>query len=154
MKYFVEFEFKTEIGNYYWFPLFINAQNIDQAEVSAKTVQTALEQHYTLNRRTRVGPAIEGINSEIFKEYVNKRISGKVEILEFNVWRFKDIKTVPELNFDEHLELINYGDKLSEKTIVSTLERHKYPVRLYNSDPKKDFKDFLIVNVVDPSNVE
>ena len=63
-KFFVEFEFKSDLTNYYWFPLFLNADNLTNAEVSAKTVQTALEQHYTLIRRTKVRPIFEKINAE------------------------------------------------------------------------------------------
>ena len=153
-KYLVEYEFKTDIGNYYWFPLYINADNESLAEVSAKTVQTALEQHYMLKRRTKVQLIVQGLNAEFFTEHINSRLRGRVEILKFDVWRFKDVPTNPELNFDEHLQLIEYLDSFSSDNIASTIARQRFPVRLYCGDPTLDFKEFLLVNVVDPSNIE
>ncbi len=154
MKYLVEYEFKTDLGNYYWFPLYINAENPTLAEVSAKTAQTAIEQHYKLIRRTKVQLIIEGLNAEYISEYVNKRLSGRVEILEFDVWRFRNLPTNPELNFDEHIELIEFSDRFSGETIATTIGRHRFPVRLYYGAPLIDFKEFLLVNVVDPANID
>lgn len=154
MRYLVEYEFKTDIGNCYWFPLYINAENATLAEVSAKMAQIAIEQHYKLIRRTKPQLIIAGINAEYFSEYVTKNLIGRVEILEFDVWRFKDLPTNPELNFDEHIELIEFSEMFSGKSLATTIGRYKFPVRLYFGDPLIDFKEFLLVNVVDPSNIQ
>lgn len=154
MKYLVEYEFKTKSGNCYWFPLYIKADDKAFAEVSAKTVQTAIEQHYRLTRRTQVKLITKGVNEEYISEYVSKKLSGRVEILEFDVWRFKNMQTIPELNFDEHIELVEFFDKLSGDTIATTISRNRFPVRVYYGNPELDFKDFLLVNVVDPSNID
>ena len=89
MRYFVEYEFKIDPSKIYWFPLCINAENATKAEVSAKVVQTAIEHRYRLIRRTRIQPIISGFNSEYITEYINRRLTGSLEILEFNLWRFK-----------------------------------------------------------------
>lgn len=154
MRYLVEYEFKTDFGNYYWFPLYINAENATLAEISAKTAQTAIEQHYKLIRRTKVQPIVAGINAEYISEYVNDKLSGRLTILEFDVWRFKELPTNPELNFDQHIELIEFSDSFSGDSIATTVGRHRFPVRLYHGDPSIDFKEFLLVNVVDPSNID
>lgn len=152
-KFFIEFEFKSNFENYYWFPLTLHAETLESAEILAKAVQKAIEQNYTLKRKTQVQPIIDDINTEYFADYVKQRLRGRISILNFNVWKFTHIDSIPELNFNEHLELINSSDNLSPGKIASTISRQKFPVNTYYSDSNQDFKEFLSVNVVAPHNV-
>lgn len=153
-KYLVEFEFKTNIGNYYWFPIFLEAENSSFAEITAKTIQSAIEQHYTLIRRTQVQQIIEGVNAEPISEYIKHRRQGRIVILEMNVWQFKNLPTIPELNFDEHLQLLEYTQALKEGNIADVVFNQQFPVRLYYSNPDFQENEFLLLNVVDPLNVD
>jgi len=153
-KYLVEFEFKTDFGNHYWFPIFLEAENSSVAEITAKTIQSAIEQNYTLKRRTKVQQIIEGVNTEPISEYIMHQQHGRIVILEMNVWKFKNLSTIPELNFDEHLELLEYTEALNEGVIAEVVLNQKFPVRLYYSNPDFQVNEFLLLNVVDPLNVD
>jgi len=154
-RYLVEFEFVTVLENKYWFPFFIDASDENTAEISAKTIQTAIEQHYTLKQRSKVVLIVEGVNAEHFNRYIQQRLGEQVKCLEINVWRFTNIPTIPTLNFDEHLSLIELSTLQNDSTIANRISLNKFSVRLErNYNNYKDFKEFLSLNVVDPSNVE
>ncbi|MHA8060981.1 hypothetical protein PQG22_06870 [Aquirufa beregesia] len=154
MRYLVEYEFETDFGNRYWFPLFITAENETLAEVRAKTAQTAIEEKYKQIRRTKVQLIINSINAEYLSEYVKNGLTGKLQFLEFDVWRFTDLTTNPELSFNEHIELIESSDKILSDFIAKTVSRYKFPVRVIKNNSLIDFDEFLLVNVVDPSNTD
>ncbi|MHA8101879.1 hypothetical protein PQG46_08555 [Aquirufa nivalisilvae] len=154
MRYLVEYEFETDFGNRYWFPLFITAENETLAEFSAKTAQTAIEEKYKRIRRTKVQRIVNSINAEYLSEYVKNRLTGKLQILEFAVWRFTDLTTNPELSFNEHIELIESSDIILSDFIAKTVSRHRFPVRVIKNNSLIDFDEFLLVNVVDPSNTD
>lgn len=152
-NFFIEFEFKSNFENYYWFPLIIHAETSEDAQTLAITVQKALEENYTVKRRTDIKPILDNINAEYFTDYVQQRLHGQVGTLNFDVWKFKNIDSVPELNFNEHLQLINSSGKLFPGTVASTISRQQFPVSIYYSNPDLDFKEFLSVKVVAPSTI-
>lgn len=150
-NYFVEYEFKSHLGNYYWFPLYINADNLSFAEANAKAVQAAIEEHHTLTRRSELRLVVQQINAEYLMEYTRRRMKGKIEILEIDVWRFKDVETVPELNFSDHLQLVEYSS-LSDDIIATMVAQHKFPVKIFYGNSEIDTNEFLLISVVKPSN--
>ena len=153
MKYLIEFEFTGDFGNYYWFPLFLHAADRDDAEIQALTVKSAIEEHYSIKRRTAVQPIIEGFNAEIKREYIEQRMQGQLAILEVNVWRFKQVSTMPNFNFSEHLQLVEFSDMYSGDTIITKISAQEFPVRVLKRGVQFAGNEFLLVNVVDPSNV-
>lgn len=154
MRYLVEYEFKTNMDNHYWLPLFINAENEMEARIIDSTIQTAINAHYVLKPNPSLRLVYDGINAEQIETYIRQRFVGRVETLELDIWRFKSIPTIPELNFNEHLALIEVSENFSEEFIAKTIERHQFPVRLYSHNSDFEFKEFLLLNVVDPKNIE
>lgn len=153
-RYLVEFEFVTLLENMYWFPFFIEASDENSAEISAKAVQTAIEQHYTLKQRSKVVLIVEGVNAEHINRYIQQRLGEHVECLEINVWRFSNIRTIPTLNFDEHLSRIELSTLQNDPTIANRISLKKFAVRQErNFNSYKDFNEFLCLNVVDPANI-
>lgn len=113
-------------------------------------VITALDEHYEVIRHA--GPKLyiqEHPYSEYVDEYVRENLSGKVSLLEFNVWQFTDIPTNTDLNFGEHLELVELNGVINLPTVATTIERHQFPVRQLSAT--EDLQDVLIVNVVEPN---
>ena len=149
-NYLVEYEFKTNMSNRYWFPLFINAKNAKLAEISAKTVQTALEERYELIHRTEAKLVIEAINGEYLSEYIAKRLSVQMQFLDVNIWRFSELPSNPELNFNEHMKLIESVNKFTSRSIPTFISNNQFPVRLY-SHSLLEAEEFLLVNVVNPT---
>lgn len=149
--YFIEYEFKSHLGNSYWFPLYINAYNLSSAEANANAIQVAIEEHHTLKRRSELKLVHQQINSEYLIEYTSKRMKGKIEILEMDIWRFKDIETVSELNFSEHLQLVEYSS-LSDHVVATMIAQYKFPVKPFYGNPEIDTNDFLLISVVEPTN--
>ena len=152
-KFFVEYEFKTYLDNYYWFPLIINAEDLNSAQTVAQTVEEAIKQDYDLIRKSRVQQIFEKINAEFISDYLKQRERGELVALKLDVWRFENVPTNPEMNYDEHMEMALLGDIFSNKSIVKTVARYEIPVRLYYCKQKLDFKEFLNLKVVDPDNV-
>lgn len=152
-SYFIEYEFKSHLGNSYWFPLYINADNLSSAEANAKAIEVAIEEHHTLKRRSQLKLVLKQINAEYLMEYTRNRLKGKIAILEMDIWRFKDVETVSELNFAEHLQLVEYSS-LSDDVVATMIAQHKFPVKPFFGNPEIDTNDFLLISVVEPSNDE
>jgi hypothetical protein len=152
-KYFIEFEFKSKIGNKYWLPLFIEANNEQDAEEIRKRIETALSEENEILRTPKPKIYQEHTNSKMLDEYIEKRYKGKIEKLELNMWDFKDIEPSPELNFNESIKLIDFEKKISsdDREVANTILRQKFPVRLLSKNEDfADVDDFLFVNVVAP----
>lgn len=152
-RYFVEFEFKSNMGNRYWLPLLIEANNDNEANETWQRIKTSFSEHYEVLRSAPPKLYIQGINSELIDEYIDGRYSGKVETLEVAVWKFKDVNPSPELNFNQSIELIDLEEKKfdEDKDIAQTISRHKFPVRVISKNQDiDDFEEFNLINVVAP----
>lgn len=152
-NFFTEIEFKTLFDNHYWFPLFLTADSLDQAEENTQAVVTALNENYIVKRSAVPRLYIPGLTSEYIDEYIANRLSGKLAILQFRVWRFKDFIADSTLNFTENLNLVNFYNVIDSSTIASVTEQHNFPVRqLLSNQTANDFDDFLLINVVRPAH--
>tara|TARA_R110000868_G_scaffold147163_1_gene368406 strand:+ start:1386 stop:1895 length:510 start_codon:yes stop_codon:yes gene_type:complete len=152
-RFFIEIEFKTDIGNTYWIPLFLEAENNEGAKEIKERLRTAFNEHYEIKRISDPKLYAEGINSEFIDDYVNQRMNGRVEALELDVWKIKNIETNPEISFNEGLQMIDLEDAMydDDKQVAKTLSRHKFPVRvIHKNQDLDDFDEFLLVNVVAP----
>lgn len=148
-KYFVDFEFNTLEGNRYWFPLIINLQTRKEAEIATLQFETALREHFQNVRMGHLIFFIEEIHTEFISELTRLRSRGQIQILNVNIWNFKTIQNIPELNFTEHLNLIDYTDvSIDTDIIVKTIARLTIPVRMINRINSNEFEDFLLINVV------
>ena len=148
-KYFSEFEFKTSFGNKYWLPLFFNAGTFEEASAKRQSVIIAINEHYEVTRSTLPKPFIEGFNSEYLKEYIHQRLTGRLAILEFNVWRFSDFIPSSDLSFTQQFELIDLPTMPSQTTVATTIQRRQFPVRQYSLPQNLGNNEALIINVVD-----
>lgn len=153
IKFIVEYEFKTTSGNNYWFPLFFKADSFKEANIKSQVVKTAIAENYDLTRFTRPTIFEDGITSEKINQYLKLRNHWGLEMLNFDVFRFSSIPTNPLLNFNEHLELVEFSSENLNDFIATNVERHRYPVRVFNKIDKLN-KDYLLLRVVDPSNIE
>lgn len=148
-RYFVEYKFKTPYKNQYWFPLFIKSKNLGEANRISEAVVTALKEHYeVLNIQ---GPRL---SNESTKEIISTKLRGNLSMLEMNVWRIKDLPTNPSLNFEQHLELLTYDDKISDELIARTISKGEYPAKLYYSGGDFKIQEFLLINVMDVTHIE
>lgn len=151
-KYFVEFEFKTPDNNYYWFPLFVNAENISEANKYAKAVETALQEHYEVRNKSVPSLYIEGMSSDFISKYIKQRSITKLQYLFMDAWRFEDIKKSIGFEQGVALEVTQSNDKDHDNQIIAKLaEHHKFPVRLIHASDLGAIDEFLLINVVIPS---
>jgi len=152
-KYFLEIEFKTDLENIYWLPLFIEASNLNDANGMKERISIALSEHYTIQRISDTIKYKENENSDLINEYINKNLDGKIKKLNLEIWDFKNIEPMPELSFNENLELVDYDEMIFKNNtdIANTIARHQFPVKVIQSNENiSDFDEFLLVNVVAP----
>jgi len=152
-KYFLEIEFKTPMNNIYWLPIFIESDNLNESKETTQRIKTAFEEHYSIIRISEPKQYIIGLNSDFLDEYIQNRFSGKVELLELDVWKIKDIETSPDVNFNANIDLVDLEKKISESDmeIANTIARHQFPVSVIRQNQDSpEFKEFLLVNVVAP----
>lgn len=153
-EYFIEFEFKSLLRDTYWLPLRIKAENSDEAQRLATSLESGIREHYELIRRSDITPIIEGINSTFINTYFTNRMSGKVRKLTLQLWEFKDIAGIPELSFGEHLSLVPLpvGDALVDERVIASARNYMIPVRLVLSDwHDRTDNEFILIHVVKPS---
>lgn len=151
--FFIEIEFKTDFGNIYWLPLFFEADNNEGADEIQERLKTAFNEHYEIKRISQPKLYVEGINSEFIDDYINQRMNGRVEALELDVWKIKNVEKNPEISFNEGLQMIDLETAKNEgdKHVAETLSRHRFPVRvIHKNQDLDDFDEFLLVNVVAP----
>ena len=152
-RYFIEIEFKTNVGNTYWIPLLLEAENEVDANEIKQRLHIAFSEHYEIKRISKPKQYVEGLSSDFIDDYVNQRMKGRVEALELDVWKIKNVETKPEISFNESLQMIDLESAMSEddKQVAKTLARHKFPVRvIHKNQDIDDFDEFLLVNVVAP----
>ncbi len=149
-KYYTEFEFETTFNNLVWFPLFLYADNNDEVMDLCNSVIKAIETHNKLKRYKKPIPILSEEYSKFISEKIEQQLNGSLIILEFDVWKFKNIKPDIDLTFEEHFALIEFDGMLTDKTVASTIARHRFPVRLYKKGIDLEFNEFLLLNVVAP----
>ncbi|MBL0744834.1 DUF6367 family protein [Chryseolinea lacunae] len=153
MKYFLEYEFKTEMDNYCWFPLFIEAQNFEEAELISITIKTALIEKYTLKNRPSVVWVVDNFKADQINEYVNQRFSRCIRnLLHFRVLKFDVLPTMPELNYSEHVSIIKSDRGLTVDSIPKLVDQRSFNVGLYGQMIEVGFQEFLLIDVMDVSS--
>jgi len=152
-KYFIEIEFKTSNENTYWIPLFLEAENEDEAEDVKKRIEIAFIERYEIKRISAPKQYIDGLNSDFIDSYIDQRMTGRIESLELDVWEIKNIDLSPNISFNESIQMIDLENAIdyNDKEIAKTISRHKFPVRVIHKNQNlDDFDEFLLVNVVAP----
>jgi hypothetical protein len=151
-KYFVEFEFKSTFDKTYWLPLFIEVDTDEEAKEIYQRLLTGLEQHYQVKRSSEPKLYVTGINSEFIDDYINHRMTGKIEALDVTQWKIKDVEATPDINFDEALSMIDLEKAINEKEVASCISRQKLPIRVIHKNTNlDDVEEFLLINVVAPT---
>ncbi|PKP22883.1 MAG: hypothetical protein CVU05_01990 [Bacteroidetes bacterium HGW-Bacteroidetes-21] len=148
-KFFVEFNFSSrESGKIYWLPLFIIANNIDEANVILKSTNIAIKEKFD-----KVSHSLPIPEANFTKQYIETKhkIHGhqKLVYLDLKVWQFIDIKPNPDYSFDEHLEFIMNELPFYPRDIASEIESHRFPVRVVRKEGDLfNFDEILLINVV------
>ena len=150
MKFFFDCEFKSSTDNLYWFPLFVEATDADEAERRANSVEVALAEHYQNVRRAKPSPYIDEFTSEFIDNYVKNRSQGKVTSINVRLWQLTNIPSVPGWNLSEHLKLIENNASAFVDTEIATVSAARFPVRLVHKNPMMNYDEFLLINVVAP----
>ncbi len=147
-KYFVEFEFESS-GNIYWFPLIINSSSDEEALKIKTAVETSIRDAYNFRRSSNPERIYAEINSKYISDYIKAKMRGKIFLLDANVWKFKTVPNLPDLNFSSHIDL--YADSLVEyfnESIAQLISKHRFPVKQIFSP--YGYEDFLLINIVQP----
>lgn len=151
-KYFIEFEFKSTFDTTYWLPLFVEVDTDDEAKETYQRVLTGLKQHYQVKRSSEPKPYVTSLNSEFIDDYINHRMTGKIETLEITQWKIKDVETTSDINFDDGLSMIDLEKAINEKEVASSISRQKIPIRVIHKNINLDKdEEFLLINVVAPT---
>lgn len=148
-RFFVEFQFQYELtGRTYWLPLFVVANNTEQANTTTEATKKALEEHFKNIHHTKPVPEVDFLKPFI-QSKINIHKGQKLAILNIDIWEFTDIDPNPEWSFDEHIEYIAEEMPLAPRNVAERVEAHKFPVRVVKEGPFQfDFKEFLLINVV------
>lgn len=148
--YFVEYEFQSNEGDVYWFPLRLNANSKMKAEIISKAVESAINENHHVIRKSKPVLIIEDLNSDFIREYTEHRMRGKIKYLEMRLFQFSDIKGNSNLNFGQHLDLLSRNPELIyEHTIATNIENIRLPLSQITNN-LKDYDEFLLINVVKP----
>lgn len=146
-KYYIEFDFESKVGNRYWFPLIIIAENNIEAESVYNSIENAIKMENKIIRMKKPVLVIDGINSDLVDEYIKNNLQGKIVSVNLMTWQFNELEMLPELNFDEHIDYATFNGNLSDKEIARTIAQNKFPIRLLIENDIK-LKDILVLNVV------
>jgi len=150
-RFFIEIEFKAKAGNIYWIPLFLNAENKKKVIETKESLQAAFKDIYEIMRISEPTLYYKGLNSEFIDDYIKKRMKGRIETLNIDVWKIKNIDAGPNISFNERLQMIDLESvkQNKDKTIAHILSRHEFPVKVMRWNPDIDnFNEFLLINVV------
>lgn len=150
-RFFVEIEFKTDIVNIYWIPIFLVAENNEGATEITERIITAFNEYYEIILISEPMLYSEEVNKEFIDNYVNHRMEGRIAALELNVWQINTVENNPDISFNEGLKMINLKVLMNKdnKQVAKTLSRHKFAVRvIHKNQDLDDFDEFLLVNVV------
>ncbi len=101
-SFFVEFEFESRGGDFYWFPLGINADSQTNAELITTAVESALNENYHVCRKSKTVLIIKDLNSDFVREYTEQCMRGRIKYLEIRLFQFLDIEGNANLNFGQH----------------------------------------------------
>ena len=145
--FFIEFTFR-DYSKKYWFPLFIKAENIENANKLMVATKRGLEEKYTEVVNSKVIPQIKNLTSQIIQRKFQDKRQYKVSKLNIAVWCFTDIESNPNLSFNEHLEFIMDNLPLIPRDIAKLINEYQFPVRVLKSDFKSDFEEYLLIDVV------
>lgn len=145
--FFVEYTFKN-YENTYWFPLFIRAENKNEANKLMMATKKGLEEKYSDVRNGTLIPKIENITTNIINSKFLAKSTYKVTHLNVNIWDFTPIENNPELSFNEHLEFIMYNTPLYTRDIAERVNAYQFPVRVIKSNFQIEFEDYLLIDVI------
>lgn len=152
-SFFVEYEFESNGGDVYWFPLRINADSSQAAELISTAVETAINENHHVRRRSYPTLVIENLNSDIIREYTERQMNGRIRILDIRLFQFADITNDANLNFGQHLDLVSSNPELIfEHTVATNIEHFELPVRQITNNIN-DFNEFLLINIISPDDI-
>jgi hypothetical protein len=148
LSYFVEFMFTTDMGNIYYFPLYISGQSIDEVKMIISQIKNAL----SLKKYSQIQsstPVLESMMSSEYRIHRERKYQGKQQsILNIQEWRFKDINN-PTWSFEDHVQYISNHFPLTDRDIATLEKEYKFPVRVIKDVfPPSDFYEFLLIDVV------
>ncbi len=145
--FFVEFTFKN-YSKTYWFPLFIKAETIEDANKLMEATKKGLAEKYTEVMNSKVIPKIENVTSRIIQSKFQMKRHYKLSKLDIAVWHFHDIENNPNFSFTEHLEFVMNNMPLYPRNIAERIKEYQFPVRVLKSDFKTDFEEYLLIDIV------
>jgi len=147
-KYFVELEFEFS-GNIYWFPVIINSKSDEDALKIKTAVESSIKDVYNLRRSSNPERIYNEINSKFIGDYIKTRMKGKIFLLDANVWKFKNIPNLPELNFSTQMDLcVDSITEYIDDSVANLIARHRFPVKQIFS--QYGYEDFLLINIIQP----
>lgn len=146
-NYFSEIEFKY--GNsQFWFPFFFDAENRELANRKLQTYITALKKHYQITNNPNITPIFEKVNSNQLNEYVDKRLKGRVYILNTNIWEMRGMESIPELDLIENMDLLVQSGDCDSNSLAEMINQLKLPVKKLSPDFPETGNEFLLINVL------
>lgn len=129
MLTFFEFEFEY-FGNIYFFPLFIDCADMDEAEIIKTSFLSGIGERYKIIRHA--GPIIitAHFKSEYLEEYKKQMVNGKMIVLNIRRWQFKDFEPNVSVGFEKNLALVPYYETFDSSKIIAEAVEFKMPVQI------------------------
>ena len=152
-KYFVEYEFETSDGSWYWLPVFIDACSSEYAQAIADSVVTGLRSKWHETKMGTLRPVIKGLNSEWIESRVKEGLKGRRSVLRVNYFELKELEPIPGWSFDRHMELIDASPKDYLGKTVAVGQRINLPVSCINHE-WREIDKLLLVDVIKPGIIE
>ena len=150
-RFFIEYEFRSELGQHYWFPLTIEAETIDVARDIAIRHRTALAERYDVCYTSEPQVLVRDINSERIAQYRRERLRGRMVRLNVRSWTIHDLDAGPDVSFQEHLDLVVQSPGGMRSSTIASSQTLQFPVGLVVEGPDVVGGEFLLINVVEPS---
>ena len=150
LKFFVEYEFKTNAGSRYWAPVFISADTETDARKIEKSLRIGLEAKFEVKKPRDLRPVIEGINSDFLNNYAKEGLNGRLAKLSVNYIEFSELEPEPGWSFERHMQIIEALPEHYDDKPFGSSTRIDLPVTCIET-VWPDFERLLIVDVVKPT---
>lgn len=144
-KYFNEYEFETELGNRYWFPIYHTAKSGEEVEkLHMSIIDSINNERHRLLRCTQ--PTL--VQNHIHKKHWDYYMDGQIQTLQMDTWKFIP-QTEMTTSFERKLDSVQFESLVNKDRVAQRTREHICTGFCYKRNPD-ELEEFLRLNIVDP----